>query len=246
MGWVAKRNSCFTTMRCSTLAAALLSVGCLFSHLTFAATVTFSPSPAGVIADDSSGGEIANSEIYQFAWDAGASSPVTVNGVTFLGSKTAPTASGITITENSPLTLPSGRAISAAYTGGMFTLMDSAIASDGGSGFDLTLNGLTPGVPYRVQFLSGDTIASGGRTMQISSGGSSTEFFATAGLDDGTGRSRFVFANFTAAASTQLFRLAGDPDSRAFLNGIAVFAIPEPAGLSLLASCGLLALRRRR
>ncbi len=237
------------------LSVCALAAGCAVAMLSGVeaqgAVVTFSPSPAGVIATNSNGQEINNTGTYRFAWNAGGGPTVTVNGVQFLNSPTASTPSGITITHNSPNAQTGFNSVH-PYGPDMGTLIDSAIFSQGGGTFDLTLNGLTVGVPYRAQFISGQPSSSGQRLMQITSGSSSSGFYQVAGsLDEGGGNSRFMYANFTADSPTQAFTFVGDPatGSRAFLNGVSVFtpaAVPEPASLGILSGGALLALRRRR
>jgi MYXO-CTERM domain-containing protein len=218
------------------------------ADLADAAPVTFSA--PGEIANDSNGQEIDNSGVYQFAWNAGGGPTVTVNGVQFLNSPTASTPSGITISHTSP-NGQAGFNTALSYGPEMGSLMDSAIFSDGGGTFDLTLNGLTPGVSYRTQFISGQPSSSGGRLMQVTSGASSSAFYQVAGsLDEGGGSSKYLFANFTADSPSQLFTFVGDSasGSRAFLNGVSIAqvqSVPEPTALSVLglAAAGL---RRRR
>lgn len=208
--------------------------------------VTFAaPSP---IAHTSSGGEVDNTQTYQFAWDAGPSvGNVTVNGVLFYASPTALAPGGVSISHTAPVAL-SGRASDANYgpgdTGSMFTMMNTNLLSNTNGSFTLTLNNLAVGTQYRTQFLSADS-AGGGRNMSISSG-ASTPFYDVHVLSDGTVTGKTVSAAFTADAVTQLFTFTSSSGSRAILNGVSVFAVPEPASLTLLGLGALAVMRRRR
>jgi hypothetical protein len=211
------------------------------------AVVAFSA--VGTIPNTSNGEEVDNSTTYRFAWQAARpvdAETVTVNGVTFHASPTTVTPSGITITHNALDGFP-GRA-PGTYGADMFTLMDDAISTQNdfpNNVFTLTLNGLSLGGAYRVQFLMLDSAAAlGNRDMRIESGANSTGTFSSFPVG------RFVFANFIADATTQAFNFVPDDglvnSDRALLSGIAIFEVPEPSiGLSIIGIVGLLARRRR-
>ena len=138
---------------------------------------------------------------------AGSAFP-TVNGVTFTP---FPGTDAITGNNASNLligALPTGGAISAAYA----TLLSQNVANNTtGSTLTLTLNGLTVGAHYELQFWFHDANATGQGTLIVKSPGNVDPWVkldANPGNSIG-GRGQFALGTFTADAVTQTITLQG-------------------------------------
>ncbi len=183
---------------------------------------------------------------------------VTVNGVpfaswTFPFMATTTTMGNFTITESpghllAYSTLGSASAPFANLSSNYQTLLSSAVSSDDNNAITLTINGLTIGQTYELQWWL--------NASQYN--GSGTGFRTTASaplpvtLDDNTtnaigGVGQTVVGTFTAGDTFETITFTGADSTQApTINAFQFRAVPEPSSLALLALGGLLAAAGRR
>ncbi len=174
------------------------------------------------------GAEILNSGRYEFAWNVGGTT-TTVNGVTFYGNpENNQTGSAITIQHTVPFTNQDTEETDTTgqYAGTFHTLMNSAWSSESGANksFQITMENLSIGQQYRVQFLFDKNDLNS--IFHVDSDGN-----AISVNTNGMGRS--VVATFTADSTKQAFTFTTDglSSSQAYLNAVSIYAIPEPCTL---------------
>lgn len=249
--------------------ARLLSLGALvgfslLSNVTNAATITW-----GAATTASADTDVLNTGTFVQALNFGASGGnTTVNGVSFTsinsfsyGSTVGSGAGSVVFgnasyVDNGGLSSYNGFGSSTAPYSNLSTnyknLLGSAVYRETGttSNLLLTINGLTIGQNYRVQFWSNDARGST-RT---------TTFSAVTGvtldqnsLDADGGPGQFVTGFFTANATTQDVLLTTTAGSTSLVSAYslsAVSAIPEPSTYAALAGAivlvGTAVIRRRR
>lgn len=232
---------------------------------TQAATVVFQ-TPTNIPLS-STGEELVTTGNYEFgvnygaAVDPGAPTSVTVNSETtfYTDASTNPTASSVTVSTTgtlfNPSSSPYNNKASGMTTGtDFYDVVSYGSVSDrlsNGGEFTITLNNLSIGTEYRVQFIGGQLgQQADARLFDITSGG------VTSDPVDGSIQMASNIATFTADASTQDFVFApvsggDDSNRRAPLNAIAIYSIPEPSttllvmGVSALGWC-LVRRRSRR
>jgi len=197
----------------------------------------------------------------------------TVNGVTF--ADVSPTA---TVSWSSgagagdiTLTVTSGGTLGGAYDGfnnaaapyaglsnSYKSLLTSAVFKSPGTNVtaNYTLQGLTAGTPYIVQFWLNDSRSNFGGTPGVlpwlatntfTAGNVSGEVDVNA-TDVGGGVGQYLIGTFTADAATQVISVAstGSNTRGIQLNGYQLREVPEPATLGLLALGGLMIAFRGR
>ena len=240
----------------------LIAALAAFIPLAPAATVIWgSPTNISGNTDVSTTGSFV--QAYHFGDYAGTTS-ATVNGVLF-------SATGVYPFPNGTNSEPFGGVNSLTSTGTIYgyngfgssatpysalspeyrNLLSSAVIGFTGS-MTFTLNGLTSGQDYQIQFFSNDSSDLVGpniaRATSITSGNTVTLVSNTAfpnGTPGGTGQ--WVIGAFNAVGTSQVFTF--EVANNAFeLNGYQLRAVPEPATWMLMALSGafLMVLRRRR
>ena len=225
-----------------------------FASLAVAAPVEFG-TPT-VISGDS---DVSTAGTRERAFNLGRFNTTTViNGVTFNPFAVAEFngTSSITIGSTTIDSSPSFVRGQGKFGGGtglsvaLRSLLDQAVFnSAAGTDLVLTLNGLTIGHTYLVQFFAQDSRAAGsGASIKLHSGGSATVLDYN-DTEMAGGHGQFVIGYFTADATSQAFTFL--PSATAILNGfqLRTVAVPEPsAGMLLAVAGGIIgcALRFRR
>lgn len=200
------------------------------------------------------------------ALNLGSSSATTVNGVTFTSASdpsfsatnTFGTGSG-NLTVNTPGTFGNGPSM--GDSNAPFTNLSSSYKALVGTAFNcyqatdtttLTINGLTSGQQYLVQFWSNDSRSSinVNNRQTLTAGNTTGIFYRNSGSQGGLGS--FVIGQFTADASTQVITAfennINGGTGVVTLNGYLISAVPEPSTFALLGLVGpaLLLMRRNR
>jgi hypothetical protein len=239
------------TMRNLLLAGVAFTLA--FSAAAYAATTTFQ-SPQQITGD----ADVVNTPGtvgYNFAGSA-----VTINGVGFVAvpftdATTDTSTNGLVVITSPSATMNAfgsfGGTGSAAYTNFLTNEIYNEV--DGHEvPYNVAVSGLTSGTPYRVQFFVNDTRdCCDFRSVTVTGGANTSaplDYNTTnpVGFDGGLGQ--YVIGYFIADATSQTFTITGLPFSSGStqLAGFTIYALPEPASLSLLGVAGLVFVRRRR
>lgn len=215
--------------------------------------------------------DTTGSLVYAVTFGGTAAPPsTTVNGVTFspfrIPPPTVSTVTGtfggrtITISESPGLlfaynTFGSGSAPFSGLSSSYQSMLGSGVYADQANTITVSLNGLTSGENYRLQWWTNDSAK-----LSPFFGGSFTSTTATAGnavtLDANVtnlvgGLGQFAIGTFTASGTTQTFALTEPSDYQPLINGLQLRAVtvPEPSTVAFGAvGVGLAALigwRRR-
>ena len=178
-----------------------------------------------------------------FAWIANgnAAGTPTVNGVGF--SNTQP--SSVVLT-GMPNTATDNAAVAAHYTGDMVEIMNDFNVTEFGADGTITISDLTVGKSYMAQFLHHRDIGNSGNAMRVHFGGLASDP-STGDFDPYDNQGFITTVNFTADAVSQDFLFNTIGGTRAVVNAVALYSVPEPSTFVLL-GIGLvgIAMRRRR
>jgi hypothetical protein len=242
--------------------AALL--GSLAVHAHAAAVIDWG-SPQTVSGDSDI--DTTGSFVYAFTFGGTSAPPsTTVNGVTFSpftipsGIITSATVGNVTISESpgNLFGINSLGSVSAPFSGlssGYQSLLGTGAYADTDETITVTLNGLTVGQQYRIQWWTSDAARQRAPTGGVFSNTTATAVNSVT-LDANTtdavgGLGQFAIGTFTASGATQPFTLAetGGAGNNPLINALQVRAVPEPSTCaSLLAglACGGYSMFRRR
>ncbi|MDF7823644.1 hypothetical protein P4B35_06425 [Pontiellaceae bacterium B12227] len=169
--------------------------------------------------------DVSTEGTFEYAYNAGAASVATVNGVTFTGTggSTAAFGSDITLTSFTGTTTDFGSISADPYAslpGNYRPLLSSAV-TNGSAASAITLHNLTIGQRYQVQIWVNDSSAGNTNAQpviaSIGTGNAVTLESATAAVDGAVGQS--AIGTFVADATSQTFALGGE---RLQLNAIQV------------------------
>jgi hypothetical protein len=247
-----------------------LGVAALLGSLAVSVQADFAPivwgSPQTVSGDSDI--DTTGSFVYAFTF-GGTSAPLskTVNGVTFSpftipsGIITSATVGNVTISESpgSLFGISSLGSVSApfsALSSDYQSLLGTGAYADVPETITVTLNGLTVGQQYRIQWWTSDAARQRAVTGGIFSNTTATAVNSVT-LDANTtnavgGLGQFAIGTFTASGATQPFTLAetGGAGNNPLINALQVRAVPEPSTcaslLAGLACGGYVVVRRRR
>lgn len=190
--------------------------------------------PVGGVADDSAGEEVLNTGTYAIAWNANGTGTtpgdLTVNGVLFKEDEQIAGPGGVSINAGVGGSWTSagaiGMAASANWTGNFRTVLDSAVGTLAGVTAGFRIEGLTPGVEYRVQiFLHHET--AGGNPREVCDAENPSN--CTPPVDHLTLSADNVVGTFVADATTFQNVVFKAAIGRAVLNAVSVFETPAPA-----------------
>ena len=241
--------------------AALL--GSLAVHAHAAAVIDWG-SPQTVSGDSDI--DTTGSFVYAFTFGGTSAPPsTTVNGVTFSpftipsGIITSATVGNVTISESpgNLFGINSLGSVSAPFSGlssGYQSLLGTGAYADVPETITVTLNGLTVGQQYRIQWWTSDAARQRAPTGGVFSNTTATAVNSVT-LDANTtdavgGLGQFAIGTFTASGTSQPFTLAETGgDFNPLINALQVRAVPEPSTCaSLLAglACGGYSMFRRR
>ncbi len=226
-----------------------------------AATITWG-SPQTVSGD--SDVDTTGTLVYAFTFGGTSAPPsATVNGVTFSpfripgGIVTSTTVGNVTLTESPGILfgLNTFGSVSAPFSGlssDYQAILGSGAYADIPTTITVSLNGLTSGQQYRLQWWTNNS-----SNVTPVFGGSFTNTMATAAnsvtLDANTtnlvgGLGQFAIGTFTASGTTQTFALTEPSGANPLINALQVRAVPEPATTALAAAAaaaGWIVWRRR-
>ena len=248
----------------------IVGVAALLGSLAVSVQAGFPPivwgSPQTVSGDSDI--DTTGSFVYAFTFGGTSAPPsTTVNGVTFSpftipsGIITSATVGNVIISESPGYLFGSNSlgSVSAPFSGlssSYQSLLGTGAYADILDNITVTLNGLTSGQQYRLQWWTSDAALQ----PPAGAGGSFTNTTATAvnsvTLDANTtnavgGLGQFAIGTFTASGTSQSFTLAETSGGiNPLINALQVRAVPEPStyamALAGLACSGYTMFRRRR
>ncbi len=199
-----------------------------------AATITWQ-TPVSVSGDGTA--DIDNTGTLEYAYQYGAfSGALTIDGVTFADVSDT-TASGGTNFTTAVDAGQQGDIGEVAGTTGDYQTLLRQNTYEANNQTPWTLQGLTNGQDYLVQFWVADIRYDDTQVQTIAGGANTTE-------DISIKTGQYVIGTFTADATTQQVSFSGD-----ILNAMQLRSVPEPSTAALLAGClglGHVMMRRRR
>ncbi|MGB8170134.1 MAG: autotransporter-associated beta strand repeat-containing protein [Chthoniobacteraceae bacterium] len=168
----------------------------------FAAPITWGP-----VRDISADSDVSTNGVLVKAVCKASTQPV-VNGVTFTPAYSGDSLSGQNASGAAAGALPVGGGISASYAA---MLSGNDYSTTSGATLTLTLNGLTVGQHYEVQFWANDSDASSLGMQTVKSSGAQDPWVVLnmnkSGADGGKGQ--FALGTFTADATSQQVKITG-------------------------------------
>lgn len=219
-------------------------------------------SPA-IIPDDNTSSVFLNSGDFVVSMDVrdGGATHSTLNGVTFLAGNYNNTLRRQSITANGVTVLvdATSSGLEDADTGALlytksaalnevYDVLGTSLISVGGGAIQISFSGLTVGQTYRLQTLHlADTGTEGSRDMVYSDGIDTSSPFSMAYTEGVISGGIANTLTFTADASTKNISLAAAAaGDRSYLNGLSLYAVPEPATFSLMGAALLVICLVRR